>query len=166
MNKIDFGDIVRRISELTDIYAAKPMTDGARKAWWLALESESAHDCHEAISHWLRTGTRMPAPADIFKIANERGIYRRERQAEQEKAAEVQIVRNLGATPRGRQALRDIREMLAEKQREPKDGRAWAREIVARFREGEEVADIALRFACEALGVDVAQVVRDRREAA
>lgn len=54
------------------------------------------------------------------------------------------------------------------KMAEPKQGvqRDWARRILDRFADGEQLSDISIRVACEALGMDEAKVRQARREAA
>lgn len=166
MNKIDFSDFARRLNDIADTYGAKHLSEGALKAWFVTLESETARDCGDALAQWLRSGTRMPTPADIYRIANERGINRREQDAAADKADEAKIVQRFAATDKGREALRQIKELLAKKLMTRPDPREWAHRILDRFADGEDMPDISVRYACEALGMDEAKVRKTRREAA
>lgn len=60
-----------------------------------------------------------------------------------------------------------IAQTLA-KMAEPKQGpqREWARRILDRYADGEQLPDVSIRFACEALGMDEAKVRKTRRGAA
>ena len=163
MNRIDFSDFARRLNDCADTYGHKHLTEGALKAWFQTLESETAKDCHDALAHWLRTAVRMPTPADIYKSANERGTSRREKESEDDKADEAKAVERMAATPRGREALRQIKEMLAAKSMTKRDPKEWAHKILDRYVDGEDLPDVSLRFACEALGIE-REAVKEMRE--
>lgn len=166
VNKIDFADIARRLQDLAEAYDRRPLAEGAIKAWWSTLESLQAFDVHCVLDDWLRSVNKFPTPADIYRAANERGIDRREAAAAQMKAQEVQEVKHMGATPQGRRALALIREMLAKKVASPDDPKAWARKILDRYADGEQLPHTSFMFACEALHMDPEAVKASRKGAA
>ena len=165
MTKLEFADIAKRLQDLAEAYDRRPLGGGAVAAWWQTLESLPAHDVHVILDSWLRTASKFPAPADIYRMANERGIDRREENAANEKAVISREYQFMGATLQGRRALKLIRDLIAAKVAQPDDPRAWARKILDRYADGEAVNYTALQFASEALGVEV-EAVRKSRDAA
>ena len=163
MNSTDFKDLVPRLNALCEVYDRKPLTDAALKVWWEALEPVSAFGAHQVLGNWARTRSRFPLPGEVYEAANNFDIDRRERVVAEERATIATEERHIGATPQGREAMRLIREVIANKAK-PGDAKDWARRILDRFADHDPtLTDNAFRGACAALGMNPA-VLKDARD--
>ena len=159
MTKFEFqSDVMPRLADLAEAYDRKPPSDAALRIWRETLEPLPLRPVTIALQAWARGKTKPPAPAEIYTAANDLAIDDREHRVESEKSLHASQFRQMGSTPRGREALRLIRDLVAAKVTKPDDSRAWSRRILDRYADGEPVVDIALRGACEVLKVDVEAV--------
>lgn len=167
MTKFEFqSDVMPRLADLAEAYDRKPPSDAALRIWRETLESLQVRPVTLALQSWSRSKTKFPAPAEIYSAANDLDAEAREKRAEDEKATHAVELRRMGATPRGRAALKMIRDLIARKVAEPQDPKAWARRLLDRYADGDTtVADIALRMACDALHVDVEALKASRASA-
>lgn len=166
MRKLEFEDVRKRLLDLAEAYDRKPPGDGALRVWWDTLEALPVTDVLLTLADWARSKQKFPTPAEVFAVANDRGIDRREEKAAELKAQEKREVEQFfrGKTPEGTRALVLIKDMLAAKAAETPDPRAWARKILDRYVDGEKVPHMSLVFACEALHKNLDDIRELRRE--
>lgn len=160
MTRTEFQvDVLPRLMDLAEAFDRKPPSDAALRVWAETLGTLPVRPVIVALQGWSRSKTKFPAPAEVYAAANDVDADEREKRLADEKARETVDLRRMGATPQGRRALALIRDVIAkqaEKQMHPK---AWAEKILDRYGAGaDDIPDIALRMACEAMGCRVEDV--------
>jgi hypothetical protein len=68
MNLADLPTLRDRLTELADALGAKIPGDAGMKAWLAALRDYPCQNVVDALDQWLRTKSKMPAPAEIRQI--------------------------------------------------------------------------------------------------
>jgi hypothetical protein len=166
MTKTEFHDVTRRLVDLSDVFDKRPPGEGSLRIFWETLEHLPVADVLLTLVDWARTRQKFPTPAEVFAIANERATDRRDERAaslaNQERTEVAQFFR--GKTPGGRQAVTLIRDALRAKLSAPSDPKAWARNILDRYVDGELVPFLSVEYACEVLGKSVEDVKALRTE--
>lgn len=144
MNAYGFNTFGEKLRGLCDAYGRKPPGESGMGIWWETLKQLHDADVLDALAEWTRTQPKAPTPADIYKLANNRGIDRREQTWEQTKNEEKAVWS--GPTPFGNAAIALIREMTKTTQR---PGPWWAYKILKRHAAGEDVGYYPLKLARE-----------------
>ena len=140
MNQSDLPTLRDRLAELADAVGSRPPGDAGVKAWLMALRDFPMPDVTDAMDQWIRTKSKMAAPADIRLILANRLSDRIERQAVADKAAFAEgAQRILASREVARFHLDKIRGILArsrEKGHSPDD---WWHKLIERWRAGEQL---------------------------
>lgn len=145
MNQSDIPTLRDRLTELAEALGSKAPGEGGVKAWLLALRDFPMPDVTDALDQWLRTKTKMPAPADIRSILASRLSDRVEQKAIAE-AAEFVIggKRIISESQRrfARRQLDHIASILHAIRHAEED--PWWHALVVRWRKGEDLEWIQL----------------------
>jgi hypothetical protein len=131
------------------------------EVWFRTLRAHPLGDVVGALDDWVTRNNRPPTPSALADQLRDRGIDRREKQAEAWQAEEHNGPWTMRRTENGRRALAKIREMVAGMQR-PGRGlqREWAHKIVDRYVDHDvRLTNAAVELACDAL-----DLTREERE--
>jgi hypothetical protein len=105
VNPSDLSVFKARLTELAEALQAKPPTDIAMKAWFLALRDIPLTTCVDSLDEWTCTKPRYPSPSDVRQLASAKISARIEEQAKVDRssAGTLESVMRAGAA-----ALRDL----------------------------------------------------------
>jgi hypothetical protein len=142
------------------------------EVWFRTLRPHPLGDVVGALDDWVTRNNRPPTPAVLAEQLRDRGIDRREKQAEAWKRDEHNGPFSMGRTEAGRRARAEIRKLVAGMKR-PTQGlqRDWANRVIDGYVDHDiRLTNAAVEMACEALGLtreerDQLTVLRDRNVA-
>ena len=125
MIRTDMPVLAERLTELADAIGGKRPTAEGLKVWASTLAEFPLHQVVDVLTGWAKRATKMPAPADVWKVCNDQRTERIEQEAKvnnamerKESAAAFQRSDRLG------KALRALsREVSARVSDDPKE---WA----------------------------------------
>lgn len=141
MNQSDIPVLSARLAELAEAVGSKPPGEGGVKAWLLALRDFPMPDVTDAFDQWLRTKTKMPAPADIRLILAGRLSDRIESKARAEQAEFAAGAKRI-VSDASRKLARSSFDRIAralEAFRRDDDPDFWWHALILRWRAGEEL---------------------------
>ncbi len=144
-----------------DALGARAPGSAGVEVWFRTLRSHPLGDVVGALDDWVTRNNRPPTPSALADHLRDRGIDRREKQAETWQREEHNGPYTMGRTESGRRALARIRETVAGMQR-PGQGlrREWAHNIADRYVDHDvRLTHAAVEMACDALGL-----TREERE--
>lgn len=141
MNQSDIPTLRDRLTELADAVGARAPGEGGVKAWLLALRDFPMPDVTDALDQWLRTKTKMPAPADIRQILAARLSDRIEQKSRAEHAEFTNGAKHIISEASKRLARGHLDKIAAvlHAYRQDPDPDAWWHRIIERWRNGEEL---------------------------
>lgn len=142
MNQSDLPTLRDRLTELAEALGGKAPGEGGVKAWLLALRDFAMPDVTDALDQWLRTKTKMPAPADVRLILAGRLSDRIEAKAVAERAEFAAGAKRIVSESQRRFArhqLDHIATILDSYRKRDEDPDAWWHALIARWRKGEEL---------------------------
>lgn len=88
MQAYDNKVLADRLSELIEVYGAKPVSEKGLTVWFNVLKEFSTEKVCSILIAWPKSHTKMPSPAEVWKAVNEISIDERERKAALEKKEE------------------------------------------------------------------------------
>ena len=163
MQAADFATFAQHLDSVFEALGARRLTPAAQQTWFKHLQHFAARDVLAEIDDCVRTRSKPPACADLWKTLTEKRSEQIERSSEAHKAAEKRDADNLfaGRTPMGDDALLELRKLLKGDLVDPK---AWAYRIVDRFCDGDgSINPTQLTMACHALDYSVEDLAVIRR---
>jgi hypothetical protein len=85
---IDSKILGERLSELSEVFQAKPVSEKGVTVWFNVLREFPTEKVCDILNAWPRSHSKMPTPNEVWKAVNEICIALREKKAEQERKAE------------------------------------------------------------------------------
>ena len=166
MNKGDLVRLTEQLSAMTNAYGAKPFTTDGIFIWAQALKDVEISIALTACARWARTSSKMPTPADVLNLIQDRPPQNRGGTSAQP------LKREVGTTgPEGSEALQKAKAAFARMNiGSNPDPKAWAKRIYDRFISGEmwtgnrEISLHQISSACSALHVSL-QSAKEKRAA-
>lgn len=110
MQPIDLKILSERLSELTEVFQAKTVSEKGLSVWFNVLREFPTEKVCGVLIGWPKSHSKMPAPNDVWKVVNEIMIGERERKAEQDRRAAEFSPEVAGV--QAKQFLKEIREKL------------------------------------------------------
>lgn len=137
------------LNELSETFDRKALPAKAVKVWFEVLKEFTYFDVSGLLIGWPKKSTKMPAPADIWKVLNDNRSYAIEMEAVKNKRefqfeADKVFKRNDKLGQNIRQLAQKIQARGA---RDPKD---WAQKIIDRAEDGTQ-SYISMKWANEQL---------------
>lgn len=134
MTPTEIPTFVDRMGKLAEtLHGGRSLTPGAMETWVTLLKPFAFPDVSVVLDDWLRSQSRMPAPADLVRKLEAMRTDKRERDEPIEAARDgAMIVRQLASNPGIRMSLEEL--FASTNPRNPRQGgdhKAWARAIVA-----------------------------------
>lgn len=141
MNQSDIPTLRERLAELADAVGARPPGEAGVKAWLMALRDFPMPDVTDALDQWLRSKTKMPAPADIRLILSGRISDRLEQHAAAEKAQFAVGGKRIVTEAQRRLARATFDRIAAvlHAYRRDHDPDEWWHAIILRLRSGDQL---------------------------
>jgi hypothetical protein len=99
-----------RLSELSEVFQAKAVSDKGLSVWFNVLREFPTEKVCDILNGWPRSHSKMPTPNEVWKSVNEVCIVLREKKAEFERKAEPFNPGVGGA--RAKEFLEQMRETL------------------------------------------------------
>lgn len=168
MTPLDNAVLQERLEEAYGAFG-KNLPPKAAKAWVQTCKEFPIEDVVSALDVAVKSHTRPPVPADIWKLCNEWRTDRIEREAKEFKAKEEREAAAFwgGRATKGNavaeDSLREMKEILARPRPHPKQ---WARKIIARYHAGEYPHGIHhVKAAYDALGLPFVENAKELEEA-
>lgn len=142
MTPADLGTLRQRLTELADAVGSKAPGEAGIKAWLMALRDFQMPEVVDAMDQWVRTKTKMPAPADIRLILAGRLSDRIERKAVEDAAQFAAGGKRIlsEASKRIARGHLDKIAALLHAFRRNDDPDAWWHALILRWRRGDELA--------------------------
>ena len=154
MQPHDAKPFAEALAGVFDALGARAPGSAGVEVWFRTLRAYPLGDVVGALDDWVTRNNRPPTPSALADQLRDRGIDRREKQAETWQTEERNGPWTMGRTENGRRALVKIRAMVAAMQR-PGRGiqHEWAHAIIDRFLDHDvRLSAIAFDMACDALG--------------
>lgn len=149
MQNGDLPKLGKRLEQLAEAFDRKPPGPGAMLVWLDALREFSLHEVESCLVDLPKRLIKFPAPADVWKAANERRSDRIENEAKI--FAEKKSFR-VSEFPADSDCARKHRKLNRELTKLPRPSkRAWISEIFARQEQGDvTLSPYAVKLAKEA----------------
>jgi hypothetical protein len=152
MQKIDLQNFEKLLNEISDCYDRKHSAPTAIKHWFEALIFHPWVKVEAELRQWLRSKSKFPTIAEIVQPLNEKALEEREIRLTAEKQKEKSEVFAMQRTADGRKIISEINAVLANRNL---DYKHWAKNILEKHANGQDVLPHSLKCACEALRVDI-----------
>ncbi len=149
MTPSDIPTLRSRLAECMEAMSGKPPTEAAVKGWFVALRDLRMDQVVDALDSWLRTKSKMPAPADIRAVIGVRVSEKIESQASAPSPTLADLRPSSPNSPAYRAFRRHLAEILSRQKPGPRD---WARKLRAREMGGEKLLLCQSRAWREVLG--------------
>lgn len=81
MQAFDSKILGERLSELSEVFQAKPVSEKGLTVWFNVLREFSTEKVCGVLIGWPRSHNKMPSPNDVWKIVNDQMISEREKKA-------------------------------------------------------------------------------------
>jgi len=147
MIESDKTEFFSRLNGLMEIFGKPKITAAAAQIWWDTVRNLDHNDAFTVLGYWAQNNHKPPAPADVWRIANDARTNRLEEKAAQERSSNRGMVaHDFRPTETGRRALKACIEVLKNKPR-PEGRYNWARRIVAMHERGDDVPHITVQIA-------------------
>jgi len=167
MTPTEIPMFVESVMQLADALGGKAPTQAGLKVWIQVLREFPLPEIIDQLDGWAKRSNKMPAPADVWKVCNERRIDRLEASAAAERntfSAEAKR-----AFQRNDALGKKLRTLAATVREQPSaDAKDWARIIVHRFinnlpaNNGGPITLVQIEAAAKALNRTVADLYADR----
>ncbi len=143
----DKPDFFARLNGLQEVYGKPKITPAAAQIWWDTVRELDHNDVFGVLGYWAQSNTKPPAPADVWRVSNDKRTHRLEEKSERERAQNRGNPADQwhGATPYGREMLRRIVDMLEH----PQPQRPWPEKALARVHAGEALPFITRKWAAD-----------------
>lgn len=114
MQEYDKAQLFDRLNAINEVFGKPKLSTAAAQVWWDTLRDQANNDVFGALTDWTTSNTKPPAPSDIWKMANNAGLARREAKAEQERLVNTgrALPEGYGPTPEGRAYFRIIKAWM------------------------------------------------------
>lgn len=120
MQAFDGKILGERLSELSEVFQAKPVSEKGLSVWFNVLREFPTEKVCGVLLGWARSHNKMPSPNEVWKVVNETSIVERERKAAQERAEQPfsQVHPGVGGT-QAEKFIAKMRETLNQPQWSP-----------------------------------------------
>lgn len=88
MQAIDSKVLADRLSDLVEVFQAKPVSEKGLSVWFSVLREFPTEKVCGVLIGWARSHNKMPSPNEVWKACNEIAIVERETKAERERKEE------------------------------------------------------------------------------
>jgi len=114
MTEHDKPEFFSRLNAIMEVFGKLKVTTAAAQVWWDALRDLPTPDVFGCLSYWAQTNTKAPAPADVWKIANEHRTNHIEARAKQERMENIgqALPDGWAPTPYGREMAKRLKAMV------------------------------------------------------
>ena len=161
MTKSDLPELSQRLSQLADALGGRPPSPAGLLVWGDALSECWVDDVQIALSEWPKKHTKMPAPADVLKLARERVSNRVESQVKRDAMEDGKALApafKAANSAVARRELAKIKEILKDCRggfvagtfthisgNSSMDPLGWARVLRVRHESGEQLGVMQIR---------------------
>lgn len=145
MQKFDAALLSTHLNALAETFDRKPVSPKALEVWFDTLREFPTERVMGLLIGWPKAHAKFPAPADIWKSANEICLADRERSAELQKRVAREPLK-FERTEAGRRAGIEVRKLLRSGRIKPLSH--WKKVLVESRPES-----IGHRYATEAIGL-------------
>lgn len=87
MQAFDSKVLAERLSDLSEVFQAKPVSEKGLSVWFNVLREFPTEKVCGVLLGWARSHNKMPSPNEVWKAVNETSIVEREKKAEEERKA-------------------------------------------------------------------------------
>lgn len=112
MQKLDAPALATALNALAETFDRKAITGKALEMWFDTLREFQTEQVLSLLHSWPKIHGKMPVPAEVWKVLNERALEEREQRHRSEKAQRERDYQNLGTTEHGKRCLSVIYDML------------------------------------------------------
>lgn len=147
MIESDKTEFFSRLNGLMEIFGKPKITTAAAQIWWDTVRNLDHNDAFTVLGYWAQNNHKPPAPADVWRIANDARTNRLEEKAAIERSSNRAMVpHGFRPTPQGRRMIQECLRIVSHPRR--KEGRqGWARKIMQMVDDGERVPYITQQLA-------------------
>jgi len=96
MNRFDLATLKDRLAQLCDAFGTRPIGAGGMAVWADTLSGCNFEDVLFVLTDWPKKASKMPTPAEIFKLCGTRTSERIERQAAENRMQAISVEEALG----------------------------------------------------------------------
>jgi hypothetical protein len=112
MQKLDAPALAASLNALAETFDRKAIPPKALEMWFDTLREFPTEVVLALLHSWPKVHGKMPVPAEIWNLLNDRTVDAREQRLKAEKAERHRDYERLGATESGKGALKLIYDML------------------------------------------------------
>lgn len=143
----DKPEFFSRLNGLMEIFGKPKITTAAAQVWWDTVRSLDHTDAFTVLGYWAQNNHKPPAPADVWRIANDARTNRIEEKAAIERSSNrATIPHGFTPTPQGRRMVQECLRIVAQPRR--REGRqAWAKKVIRMIADGENVPYLTQQIA-------------------
>lgn len=172
MQTTETAMLAERLSAMAEAFGAKPPTAAAVEVWFETLQEFSFFDVSGLLIGWPKRASKMPAPADIWKILNEQRTDKIESEAENQKRREKsEIAQGFRHSPELAAKLKSLVSDMKAQDRMQRDPKDWARKIIECYCErgiwpgtNKPLNYTQYTYARQALGISMERLDEMRQE--
>lgn len=154
MLAVEVTKFTEHLDAMFDALSARKLTPTAAGTWFKHLQNFPSGEVFAEIDDCVRTRSKPPVCADLWKTLTEKRSTSIEQASESYKAAEKRDAENLfaGRTPIGDAAVAELRKLL--RPNEDRDPKAWAKKLLDRISAGDVTVNPTMMEMCRrALGI-------------
>jgi hypothetical protein len=115
MQKLDTQLLANALNVLAETFDRKAVAPKALEMWFDTLREFPTESVLALLHSWPKIHGKMPVPAEVWKVLNERAVEDREQRNRAEKSQRERDYAHLGVTEHGRRCLKLIYDMLLSK---------------------------------------------------
>jgi hypothetical protein len=112
MQKLDGPALANELNSLAETFDRKAITPKALEVWFDTLREFPTESVLSLLHSWPKVHGKMPVPAEVWKVLNERSMEEREQRTKAEKIQRERDYAHLGATEHGKRCLNMIYDKL------------------------------------------------------
>lgn len=85
MHANDMPVLGEKLNGLADVFGKQHVSKAALGVWWDTIKEFDHNEVFGVLGYWAQGNSRMPTPADVWKVLNERRTSNLEEKARQER---------------------------------------------------------------------------------